>query len=594
MFTRRLGLRLLAVMLFASAPTYAQMDLSYSAPYGFFTGLSVDPVTGEVYVVGAVRPQYSPIPPVTDGSTLPVGQEMGWWVGKMDTNLICPAPDPDNPSLCFGSFPMIASGPVPLYKTARGPNGDLYVAGWGGEAGLTTPGAYNEVDPGGRVMYVVRFSGVDGHKVAFTFFNNVPPLITQPRAIHVGSNGWVMVAGYTQGEIPTTSTAYQSFEVGGGDAFVAIFNQDLSNVGGPDGDGLIYSSILPSGTDLEEGLAVTSDGTGRVWIGGYSSSSDLDTAQFAAGYSSTFQGGTDGFLLQIDIDPVTYAASFPAGTLFGGADDDDIAGLAIDGAGNIVVAGSTASSGLSLQRSLKGGLDAFVAAFTPDGASLLDGTYLGGKEADDGVSVRIDASGNIVTAGTTRSQNFPTLNAYDSSHNSRKKDDVFVTRLDPLFGITDSTFLGGSSHDTCWGLELDANGSAYVGGATASSNFPYNVASTYFHGFVARFDFDTGPPPGNVTVTGFSPTGMDAGTTITGFTIDGTGFVAGATVTFENGNGPTPTASNVVVQSATQIVADVTVGGGGRPGMRFWNVRVTNVDSSTGVSDASTLFTVTK
>ena len=102
------------------------------------------------------------------------------------------------------------------------------------------------------------------------------------------------------------------------------------------------------------------------------------------------------------------------------------------------------------------------------------------------------------------------------------------------------------------------------------------------------------PPPGGggVTVGGIDPNSMQAGTSI-GVTITGTGFADGADVTFENGSGPTPTASNVVfnVDDGT-ITATVTVKGGGRRGDRVWDVRVTNVGGSSEVLVAG--FTVTR
>jgi PKD repeat protein len=86
---------------------------------------------------------------------------------------------------------------------------------------------------------------------------------------------------------------------------------------------------------------------------------------------------------------------------------------------------------------------------------------------------------------------------------------------------------------------------------------------------------------GDVSVTGIDPSSMQAGTTID-VTISGTGFVDGADVTFENGSGPAPTASNVVVD-ANNLTATVTAKSGGPPRDRVWDVRVTNPDGSTGV-----------
>lgn len=89
-------------------------------------------------------------------------------------------------------------------------------------------------------------------------------------------------------------------------------------------------------------------------------------------------------------------------------------------------------------------------------------------------------------------------------------------------------------------------------------------------------------PAAGVNVTSINPSTMQMGTTID-VTIGGSGFAAGAGVTFENGSGPSPTTSNVVVGDANTITVTVTAKSGGPPRNRVWDVRVTNTDGSSGV-----------
>jgi hypothetical protein len=97
-----------------------------------------------------------------------------------------------------------------------------------------------------------------------------------------------------------------------------------------------------------------------------------------------------------------------------------------------------------------------------------------------------------------------------------------------------------------------------------------------------------GPP----TITSISPTTMKSGTSTTSFMITGTNFVGGATVTFQNGSGPAPTASAATVNSSgTIITATVTVPAGGAPRNRIWDVKVTNPNGQSAV--ISQAFTVT-
>jgi uncharacterized protein YodC (DUF2158 family) len=94
----------------------------------------------------------------------------------------------------------------------------------------------------------------------------------------------------------------------------------------------------------------------------------------------------------------------------------------------------------------------------------------------------------------------------------------------------------------------------------------------------------------NVTVTGISPNAMQAGTTLNNVVITGTGFLAGAVVTFESGTGQAPTMT-VTSVSSTQIQGSITAKSGGPRRPRVWNVRVTNTNATTGVLNGG--FTVT-
>lgn len=89
-----------------------------------------------------------------------------------------------------------------------------------------------------------------------------------------------------------------------------------------------------------------------------------------------------------------------------------------------------------------------------------------------------------------------------------------------------------------------------------------------------------GTPAPEVTVDSITPNTMQAGTSID-VTITGSGFQAGATVTFENGRGPAP-AANVTSVDGVTIEATVTAHKNAKLGVP-WDVRVTNPDGSSDV-----------
>ncbi|MGD8867481.1 MAG: PKD domain-containing protein, partial [Gemmatimonadales bacterium] len=91
----------------------------------------------------------------------------------------------------------------------------------------------------------------------------------------------------------------------------------------------------------------------------------------------------------------------------------------------------------------------------------------------------------------------------------------------------------------------------------------------------------TSEPPAGVIVSAILPNSIAEGRSID-VTITGSGFALGATVTFENGTGPAPYATVLMVDE-NAISATVTVKNGGPPRNRLWDVRVSNPAGSSGV-----------
>ena len=96
---------------------------------------------------------------------------------------------------------------------------------------------------------------------------------------------------------------------------------------------------------------------------------------------------------------------------------DDGNDVALDPGGNIVVVGRTECPDFPTAGALDPILgrfsDAFISKFSPAGA-LLWSTFLGGGDEDFATSAAVDASGNVVVVGETRSVTFPLVGAFDS------------------------------------------------------------------------------------------------------------------------------------------------------------------------------------
>ncbi len=91
----------------------------------------------------------------------------------------------------------------------------------------------------------------------------------------------------------------------------------------------------------------------------------------------------------------------------------------------------------------------------------------------------------------------------------------------------------------------------------------------------------TPTPTPVVLVTSINPGTMQSGSTID-VVITGSNFSQGAVVTFENGSGPAPTTSGLIVVDTNTISLTLTAKSGGPPRGRTWDVRVRNLDGSSG------------
>jgi len=116
--------------------------------------------------------------------------------------------------------------------------------------------------------------------------------------------------------------------------------------------------------------------------------------------------------------------------------------------------------------------DVFVSRLGGDLRTLMASTYLGewGFEYCGGLAV--DGRGNVYVAGGTRSSSFPTTGeGYDPSYNGEY--DIFLSRLNAqLASLHASTFLGGSGDEFCGDITVNRAGGICVTGRTGSADFP--------------------------------------------------------------------------------------------------------------------------
>jgi Beta-propeller repeat len=297
--------------------------------------------------------------------------------------------------------------------------------------------------------------------------------------IAVDSAGNAYLTGFTQSpNFPTTPGAFDRTGSASNtlDAFVSKLNAT--------GTALVYSTFLGGG-NTEKGRDIAVDASGNAYVTGQTWSPSFPTTGGA--FDRTFNVDTcprcgidqqDGFVTKLN--PAGSALVYS--TFLGGTQFDDAMHIALDGARNAYVTGETGSSNFpttagAFDRTANGGWDAFVTKLNAAGSALVYSTRLGGADNDPPGGVAVDGAGSAYIGGSTRSADFPTTaGAFDTTHSGGAFDqlfEAFVTKLNatgsaPVY----STFIGGTNWDSGGAIAVDAAGSAYLSGVTASPEFP--------------------------------------------------------------------------------------------------------------------------
>lgn len=357
-------------------------------------------------------------------------------------------------------------------------DGYIYVTGY--TDSRTFPVTTGAGKPGGVDVFVAKWRPGGRALVYCTWIGGSAD--DRGMAIAVGRSGEVIVTGQTtSADFPRVS-ANRTFLSGTSDAFVLRLNNA----------GALAWSTFWGGTAADSGAAVAVDAAGSVYVGGVTASPDLPAV---AGFQQRNGGNTDGFIVKF-----TNSAAVEFATYLGGLFDDTVAGLTVDKDGHVLVTGKTSSTNFptaSASWPVSRGLpDAYVAKIDRSGGALVYSTYLGGSAAglsfEAGAAIAAGPEGDAYVAGNTNSADFP---AQKSNATLRGGQDGFLARFTPSGVAVFSRVFGGSLHDAATSIAVDSSGDVFVGGFTASADFPAGPGYAQspvrgYDGFLCRFRGD--------------------------------------------------------------------------------------------------------
>jgi uncharacterized protein (TIGR03437 family) len=274
-------------------------------------------------------------------------------------------PSPGHPVLDASGNTFYMSGPPTEGAAQTRPGGGTCLAQAGPRIVVVpcTDAAVIKVDPAGKQIWGSLLGGPGNDKGT---------------ALAIDTQGNVVLTGATDGQLPTTPGAVIESSTS-----AKVFAAKLT----ADGGKFLYSTYLP--VSLASSSAIAVDAAGSAYIAGKTSS----------GHAFVLKLSPDGSTVNYNV------------TLAGSGAEAATA-LVVDLEGNVVVVGQTTSPDFpvtegAFQRRLRGTSDNFLVRLDPSG-NVLTSTYLGGGGSENPSSIAIDGSGNIVLAGSTSSLDFPT------------------------------------------------------------------------------------------------------------------------------------------------------------------------------------------
>jgi hypothetical protein len=271
-------------------------------------------------------------------------------------------------------------------------NGIAHVAGWTYIDNFpTTPSAFQTVK--GRFEedgYYSKLSPDGGTLLYSTFLGGRQEDRVRDLALDAAGNAYV--AGFTNSnDFPVTAGAFMTTFGGSWGFNSAGFLAKFGTSGQ-----LVYSTYFATPDYSRESIsAIAVNPAGETWLVGHTSSANFPVTSDA--YRASANAVEDNFIARLSADGGALLYS----TRFGGTRGDEINRIALDAAGGVYIAGTTASSDLpvtpgTFQTNLKPSDGLFVTKF---GASPVSGHSLGGRVTDGtnpvaGIMIRLSGTLN--------------------------------------------------------------------------------------------------------------------------------------------------------------------------------------------------------
>ncbi|MDJ1485636.1 SBBP repeat-containing protein [Cytophagaceae bacterium YF14B1] len=348
------------------------------------------------------------------------------------------------------NFVRDIAGDMVIVATYTDTEGNLYITG--NFSGVVTLDSITLTSKGDYDILLAKYDGL-GNILWARSAGNIEK--DEASDIVVDNTGNIYLAGNFYGNTTFESTSLLSH--GDKDVFWAKYDSEAK---------LLWAKSA-GGIGKDEARSLATDVSGRPYLTGAFS----ETVIFGSS-SVISHGGTDVFVARLDnLGSVQWVKQM------GESGNDSGCGIAVDGLGNIFVAGFFVGSVTldNLTYTSYGGKEGFVIKMNADGEIKVVHTANGFKD-DEFQSIVVDKSNNVyITGYFTESADFDGVTYFSAGD-----ADICIVRLDTTGAKTWQRTSGGAGKDISYGIALDRldnvyitgyfNGSAKFGSVTITSS----------------------------------------------------------------------------------------------------------------------------
>ena len=361
-----------------------------------------------------------------------------------------------------------SSGADAAYGITVDTGGSIYVTGYA----METWGAPLHVHSGGSDIAVLKLDSTTAAIQWNTFYGSGGGDFAT--AIEVDATGYLAVTGYSDATWQGGGPWPDPLNPFSGGSDIAVLQLRAS-----DGLYLWHTFYGSSGNDYGFGIAVDASPSNNIYVIGSSNATWGSPLR-------PYNGGIDVVILKLN-----KVGDFQWNTFYGSPGSDQGMGIAVDGSYNVYAAGYSdgtwqGEANADPQHAHAGGMDIAVLKLNTSGIYQWH-TFYGSSSYETANGIAVDGGGNVYVAGGSGASWQGDGNA-NPAHPFSGLFDLTLLRLTTSGEYSRHTFYGSSDMDLGGSIDLDAGGGVYLAG-TSAATWLGDASTAPRHAHTGYYDF---------------------------------------------------------------------------------------------------------